>query len=80
MDYLKIDRSFILEVSYIDNDVLIVRSTIGLAHNLDLKVIAEGVENKDSWDLLSILHCDFARDYFISRAMLAEQVILWSKT
>ena len=78
VDYLKIDKSFILEVTENENDALIVRSTIELAHNLGLKVIAEGIENKDAWDLLSVLGCDYAQGYYISKPMPAENVISWS--
>ena len=52
-----------------DNDAVIVRSTIDLAHNLGLSVVAEGIESKDSYDLLSILGCDIAQGYFISHPL-----------
>ena len=54
---LKIDKSFVTDMSNDENDAVIVRSTIDLAHNLGLKVIAEGVEDQETWGLLQILQC-----------------------
>lgn len=64
---LKIDKSFIIDMIKDDNDAIIVRSTIELAHNLGMQVIAEGIENKDVLELLAILGCDLGQGYFISR-------------
>ncbi len=47
-----------------ENDAVIVRSTIDLAHNLGLKVIAEGVETRDAWHILGMLGCDCSQGYF----------------
>lgn len=74
---LKIDKSFILEMSKNDNDTVIVRSTIDLAHNLGLKVVAEGVEDEDTWDLLQTLHCDIAQGYFLEKPMPSEVFLEW---
>ena len=71
---IKIDKSFVLDMHNNDNDAVIVRSTIDLAHNLGLSVVAEGIENKDSYDLLSILGCDVAQGYFISHPLPANEV------
>ncbi|MFT5221143.1 MAG: EAL domain-containing protein (putative c-di-GMP-specific phosphodiesterase class I) [Planctomycetota bacterium] len=79
VDYLKIDKSFIMNVTKNDNDTMIVRSTIELVHNMGLKLIVEAVENQDSFDLLEILRCDFVQGYFISKPMPAQDVITWSK-
>lgn len=69
VDELKIDKSFVLDMHENENDAVIVRSTIDLAHNLGLDVVAEGIENKDSYDLLCILGCDTAQGYFISHPL-----------
>lgn len=69
VDELKIDKSFVLDMHNNENDAVIVRSTIDLAHNLGLDVVAEGIENKDIYDLLSILGCDIAQGYFISHPL-----------
>lgn len=77
IDKLKIDKSFVFEMINNDNDALIVRSTIKLAHNLNLKVIAEGVEDQDSLDLLEIIGCDYAQGYYISKPIPADDIISW---
>ena len=75
--YLKIDKSFVLDMLEDENDAIIVHSTIDLAHNLGLKVIAEGVENKDSFAKLDELGCDFAQGYYIARPMAANEIKNW---
>lgn len=64
---LKIDKSFIMDMLEDDNDAMIVRSTIDLAHNLGMQVIAEGIEEKEMLDLLDILGCELGQGYYISR-------------
>ena len=54
-----------------------MRSTIELAHNLGLKVIAEGVENRELWDRLVALKCDEAQGYYMSRPLPAAQLTKW---
>ena len=77
LDKLKIDKSFVMEMMANENDALIVHSTIKLAHNLGLKVIAEGVEDKETLNLLEIMGCDYAQGYYISRPIPAEDIISW---
>jgi diguanylate cyclase (GGDEF)-like protein len=77
VDELKIDKSFVTEMDENENDAVIVRSTIDLAHNLGLKVIAEGVETQEVWDILSILGCDQSQGYFTGRPMSAEKLDAW---
>jgi EAL domain-containing protein (putative c-di-GMP-specific phosphodiesterase class I) len=67
LDALKIDREFVMDMLTNEHDSIIVRSTIALAHNLDLMVIAEGVENDATFDKLRIMGCDIAQGYFISK-------------
>jgi EAL domain-containing protein (putative c-di-GMP-specific phosphodiesterase class I) len=59
------------------NDAQIVRSTIDLAHNLGLKVIAEGVESLEVWDRLTALGCDEAQGYYMSRPLPASELTKW---
>lgn len=66
---IKIDRSFVLEMINDDNDKVIVRTIIDLAHNLDLSVIAEGVTTDSVLQMLMELGCDTAQGYFISKPM-----------
>jgi diguanylate cyclase len=77
---LKIDRSFIMNMAEDENDAIIVRSTIDLAHNMGLKVTAEGVETQDILDVLAVLGCDSAQGYYIARPMPAEQIEIWSRS
>ncbi len=76
---LKIDKSFILRLNTDEDDRLIVRSTIELGHRLGLKVIAEGVENHETADLLSKMGCDYLQGYWISKPMPSHQVLDWLK-
>ena len=69
---LKIDQSFIKEMNVNKDDEAIVRSTIDLAHNLGLSVVAEGVETQDAFDILKSLKCDVAQGYLISKPVPAE--------
>ncbi len=79
VDELKIDKSFVLKMEQDPDDVKIVRSTIDLGHNMGLRVVAEGVENKDVMQLLKEMGCDQAQGYFISRPMPAEQLLEWMR-
>jgi EAL domain-containing protein (putative c-di-GMP-specific phosphodiesterase class I) len=74
VDELKIDRSFMMHAHERRDDATIVRSTVELAHSMGLKVVAEGVENGQGWNLLRRLGCDFAQGYFISRPMPTAEV------
>ncbi len=76
---LKIDKSFVFEMTRDDKDAVIVRSTIDLAHNLGLKVVAEGVEDQETWDMLQILNCDTAQGYLLGKPMPAEVFLKWAK-
>ncbi len=77
VDELKIDKSFVTHMAEAENDAVIVRSTIDLAHNLGLKVTAEGVETQDAWDILEILGCDYSQGYFMGRPMPADKLDAW---
>jgi diguanylate cyclase len=77
VDELKIDKSFVMNMQSDLQDAKIVRSTIDLAHNLGLSVVAEGVETIKSWKLLEALSCDEAQGYYIAKPMPAEQFAAW---
>ena len=68
-DEIKIDQSFVKGIVDNRSDRLMVQSTIGLAHSLDRKVVAEGVEQRDILDLLNVMNCDIAQGYAIGRPM-----------
>lgn len=64
---LKIDKLFVTHLTSSNRDPLIVRSTIDLAHALEMEVTAEGVENPETMALLSVMGCDMAQGFLISR-------------
>jgi diguanylate cyclase (GGDEF)-like protein/PAS domain S-box-containing protein len=74
---LKIDQSFVLGMNTNAEDRIIVESTIGLAHNLGLKVIAEGVENEALLAQLDGLGCDEAQGYFIAQPLPIDKLDNW---
>ncbi len=79
VDELKIDKSFVMKMESDEDDAKIVRSTIDLAHNLGLTVVAEGVENALIWDKLKALDCDEAQGYFMSRPIPAHEFNAWAR-
>jgi diguanylate cyclase (GGDEF)-like protein len=74
---LKIDRSFISRMATDTEISTIVRSTIDLGHNLGLQVVAEGVEDAESWNLLRGLGCDDAQGYFMSKPLEPQALVSW---
>jgi EAL domain-containing protein (putative c-di-GMP-specific phosphodiesterase class I) len=80
VDELKIDKSFVMNMESDEDDAKIVRSTIDLAHNLGLTVVAEGVENALIWDKLKALECDEAQGYFMSKPVPASEFSAWCKS
>jgi diguanylate cyclase (GGDEF)-like protein len=66
---LKIDRSFVINMGADPNDRSIVRAAVDLAHNLGLRVVAEGVESYETWRELESFECDIAQGYFLSRPL-----------
>ena len=67
VDLLKIDRSFITEVTERHDDAVITRAVINLAHNLGIQVVAEGVKTEEQLSFLKNQRCNFAQGYLISR-------------
>ena len=74
---LKIDKTFITGMARDALDSVIVRSTIELAHNMGLVVVAEGVEDEATLDHLRALGCDAVQGYFLSRPMAATEIPAW---
>jgi predicted signal transduction protein with EAL and GGDEF domain len=77
---LKIDRSFVMGMVGNGSDAVIVRSTIDLAHNMGLSVVAEGVEDEPTLRKLRELGCDMAQGYHLSRPLPPEDVARWMRT
>ena len=72
---LKIDKSFVFDITRSARAAQLVRSMIDLAHHLDIVAIAEGVEDQETADMLTEMDCDFAQGYFYSRPKPAEQFV-----
>jgi diguanylate cyclase (GGDEF)-like protein len=79
LDELKIDRSFITRAHERRDDVTIIMSTIELAHNMGLKVVAEGVETQEAWNLLRRLGCDLVQGYLISYPLTPADTVAFLK-
>jgi diguanylate cyclase (GGDEF)-like protein/PAS domain S-box-containing protein len=77
VDELKIDRSFVMNLASAPSDAVIVRSTIDLAHNLGMNVVAEGVEDRTALDMLVEYGCDSAQGYFFSPPCPADEITAW---
>ncbi|MFD2231315.1 EAL domain-containing protein [Alkalimarinus sediminis] len=77
IDELKIDKTFILELDQSEKDQQIVSSTIELSHKLGLTVVAEGVENEASLNMLREMNCDHIQGYFLSRPVKSDVLIEW---
>jgi len=76
---LKIDKSFVMGMVRDASDHVIVRSTIDLAHNMGLAVVAEGVEDEATLEHLRSLGCDMVQGFFLSRPLPPEQVPGWMR-
>jgi diguanylate cyclase (GGDEF)-like protein len=74
VDLLKIDRSFITDVTERHDDAVITRAVINLAHNLGIQVVAEGVETEEQLNFLKAHRCNLAQGYLISRPIPAEDL------
>ncbi len=77
---LKIDRSFVMDMDQGASDEAIVRSSVDLARNLGLDVVAEGVETERTWQHLADLGCDQAQGYYFARPMPAADLPAWLAT
>jgi EAL domain-containing protein (putative c-di-GMP-specific phosphodiesterase class I) len=73
LDALKIDQSFIRQITTIPDETTVVRAIISMGQNLDLRVIAEGVETQDQFEFLKAHGCNEAQGYYFSRPVPAEQ-------
>lgn len=77
VDKLKIDQSFIKNMATDKGSLSLVEAVIRLGHSFNLKVIAEGIENKEQLEQLSLMDCDQAQGYFISPPESAEVISKW---
>lgn len=74
---LKIDKSFVMNMVSDKGDAQIVRSVIDLAHNFELSVVAEGVENQETLDVLKTLGCEYAQGFYLGKPMPADALARW---
>ena len=74
---IKIDRSFVTEMSHNQGDETIVRTTLNMCHDLGYEVVAEGVENAETQTLLSEMGCDVIQGYHIARPMAPDAALAW---
>ncbi|RBO84982.1 bifunctional diguanylate cyclase/phosphodiesterase [Marinomonas aquiplantarum] len=72
VDLLKIDRHFVRDITEDENDRNIVEAIIAMAHKLNIKVLAEGIETRQQWQMLADFQCDFGQGFYVSRAVSAE--------
>jgi diguanylate cyclase (GGDEF)-like protein len=77
VDAVKIDKSFVMNMVADENDAAIVRSTIDLARNLGLGIVAEGVETEAIWQTLAELGCDVAQGHYLSHPLPAAELAAW---
>ena len=75
---LKIDKSFVMGVTTSDRNAKIVRSIIDLAHNFDMTVVAEGIEDAATLKFLAALGCDHGQGFFIGRPMTLDAFTQWA--
>ncbi|MFE8987815.1 putative bifunctional diguanylate cyclase/phosphodiesterase [Streptomyces collinus] len=74
---LKIDRSFVARLAVDTEDAEIVRCTVDLAHSLGLLVVAEGVEDDETWERLRDLRCDAVQGWLVAAAMPPDETTAW---
>ena len=73
VDLLKIDRSFVMDLENDPDDRKIVEAIIAMAHKLNIRVLAEGIETREQWRMLAEFQCDFGQGYYVSKAVTAEE-------
>jgi EAL domain-containing protein (putative c-di-GMP-specific phosphodiesterase class I) len=76
-DEIKIDKSFVMSMASEKKDESIVKAAVNLAHTLGLKIVAEGVEDKKTLDLLANMGCDYAQGYYMAKPMPCSDLINW---
>jgi len=74
---LKIDKSFVMEITENEDDAAIARASIQMAHALGLEVVSEGIEHRESWDLLCDMGCDYGQGFWMGKPMPFNELICW---
>ncbi|MBE9568126.1 MAG: phosphodiesterase [Proteobacteria bacterium] len=76
-DEIKIDKSFVMNMADDKKDASIVKAAVDLAHTLGLKIVAEGVEDEKTLDILSEIGCDYAQGYYMAKPMPCDDLMTW---
>lgn len=79
-DEIKIDKSFVMNMANDKKDASIVKAAVDLAHTLDLKIVAEGVEDEKTLDLLSDMGCDYAQGFYMAKPMPGNELVVWMES
>lgn len=74
---IKIDKSFILDITENENDAAIAKASIQMAHALGLEVVAEGIEDRATWELLQNLGCDYGQGFWMGKPMPLKELLSW---
>ncbi|MGB5445109.1 MAG: bifunctional diguanylate cyclase/phosphodiesterase [Psychromonas sp.] len=77
VSFLKIDRSFVCRLPADKSAISIVETAVSMAHKMNIQTIAEGIEDKETYDFLKNIGCDMAQGYMISRPLPAEEYTKW---
>ena len=76
---IKIDRTFVHDMLHNEHDAVIVRSLVDLGHSFGRQVVAEGIEDRETWDLLSQIGCDLGQGFLISPALAEADAVDWMR-
>ncbi|NOQ88852.1 MAG: EAL domain-containing protein [Gammaproteobacteria bacterium] len=76
-DEIKIDKSFVMNMANDKKDESIVKAAVDLAHTLGLKIVAEGVEDERTLDILTEMGCDYAQGYYMAKPMPCDDLVVW---
>ena len=76
---LKIDRAFVFDAAKDQTARAILESSVSLGKSLNLKIVAEGVESRDDWDLVEELGCNEVQGYYVAKPMPGEDILAWKK-
>ena len=79
VDELKIDKQFVIGMLEDENDAMIVRSIIDLAHNIGIKVVAEGVESQALYERLKEMGCDVVQGYYMCPPVMVDDLMEWMR-
>lgn len=79
-DILKIDRTFVRDIEKDEDDYALVSAAVSMGRGLGLKIVAEGIETKNQFDILSDMKCDSVQGFYFSRPLSAEAIKDWSES